>query len=703
MVSDRMSKYDQVFIFLSYSRKDETKIIVIENTLLKMNISRKKIFRDIPSIVLGDDWLDKIIEAIKEANVCFFLWTNNIEDSNIIKSERESAESLMRRIEFKNKGLFKGKNPQPYYIIDIVADNLNETLKLRLKTYGTKQQIRFESAVDFPNNVIQRFKKEVTPLLERIQEEENQYRKTKEDSLDKADQPSTKSLEKLRGIRELIRKIVETGQSFEAQFKYQEALSIYQRARKEARQNPEILLDIEQLQLDTLIASVFLQTGQAYEAKELYEEILEQRKELLKKELYIKLSLMHNLSEAYRALGKYPKTQQLLEKVLQCKEDQLGVEDHPSVLVTMQNLAGIYQMRGNYTEARELFERVVNEAETVFGIQHPKTLIFKNNLAGAYQVLGEYEEAQRIYSEVLKKREILLKENHPSTLTTIHKFAGLRKVQGKYMEAQELYERALTGRKELLGDSHPDTLITMHNFAELYRLKGDYTRAEDFYKFVLEKNKERFGENHPDTLSTTFSLAQFFMIQEKYKEAEELLDKVLEKRVEILGENHPDTLITMNELAQAYRNLKELKKAQQLSEEVVRKAKEQFGENHKNTLAYMATLARIYYDQGNNALYEKIRKDILDQRMNLFENDHSSTLTTTMNQGAYKKKKNGIERIEKLLALKEKKEKRLGRTHPEVLECMQELADEYNTQEEYEKAEEIYKEMEDRMENRLKN
>ena len=257
-MGDRMSKYDQVFIFLSYSRKDEAEIIVIENTLLKMNISRKQIFRDIPSIVLGDDWLDKVIKAIEEANVCFFLWTNNIEDSNIIKSERESAESLMKRIEFKNKGLFEGENPVPYYIVDIVADKLTETLKLRLDNYGTKHQIRFESTTDFTNNVVQTFKKEVTPLLDRIQEQENLLVKVKQVKLDKTDQLLTESIEELRTK---VSKFVKIGLALESQYQYKKALFLYEEARRYLGLSHHIALEDEETSLDTRIADLHYVLG----------------------------------------------------------------------------------------------------------------------------------------------------------------------------------------------------------------------------------------------------------------------------------------------------------------------------------------------------------------------------------------------------------------------------------------------------------
>ena len=177
-----MINYDRVSVFLSYPHEDEESILIIKNALLNMGLRKKHIFRDKDNIKPGDDWLEKIIEAIEDANACFFLWTNNIkEDSEIIRSERERAHKLMTEFSFLNLGLSDDKSPRPYYVIDIVGEILNESLARRLERYKKIQQIRFKSKKELLKTIEARFKEEVSPVLQKAQIEQERFQGTGRD------------------------------------------------------------------------------------------------------------------------------------------------------------------------------------------------------------------------------------------------------------------------------------------------------------------------------------------------------------------------------------------------------------------------------------------------------------------------------------------------------------------------------------------
>ena len=233
--------YNKVSVFLSYSREDEKEINIIKKTLNSLGIPEENIFIDTQAITPGEKSIRTIRKRIENANLCMFLWTNNIEDSSIIASEREHAHELLEDIEFIRKGkkkLGKDLSLKPYKVIDIIGEKLTPELRERLDGYGTQYiRIEFDEKKELERKIDERMKK-VLPLLREIQKSSKVPESGDETSISKE-----------RIIVE-IEKLVEIASRYVDQHKYEEALDLYREAEKESRNKQTILEESEKREIE---------------------------------------------------------------------------------------------------------------------------------------------------------------------------------------------------------------------------------------------------------------------------------------------------------------------------------------------------------------------------------------------------------------------------------------------------------------------
>ena len=167
-----------------------------------------------------------------------------------------------------------------------------------------------------------------------------------------------------------------------------------------------------------------------------------------------------------------------------------------ALLTTMHNLAFVYSSQGRYAEAEELYNRVLRSREQQLGSEHVRTLNTMHNLALVYWSQGRYAEAEELYNRVLRSREQQLGSDHVDVLNTMNNLALVYSSQGRYAEAEELYNRVLRSREQQLGSEHVSTLNTMHNLAFVYSSQGRYAEAEELYNRVLRSREQQLGSEH---------------------------------------------------------------------------------------------------------------------------------------------------------------------------------------------------------------
>jgi hypothetical protein len=91
---------------------------------------------------------------------------------------------------------------------------------------------------------------------------------------------------------------------------------------------------------------------------------------------------------ALRALGRYAEARDLAQETLARRRQMLG-DDHPYTLESANNLGNTLPYLSEYQAARDLHQDTLNRRRQVLGEDHPSTLNSANSLAADLRALGE--------------------------------------------------------------------------------------------------------------------------------------------------------------------------------------------------------------------------------------------------------------------------------------------------------------------------
>ncbi len=204
--------------------------------------------------------------------------------------------------------------------------------------------------------------------------------------------------------------------------------------------------------------------------------------------------------------------------------------------------------------------------------------------------------------------------------------------QGQYVKAEPLYEEALPVFAAGLGPDNEIVGITCDRLATVCQAVGHYARAEELFQRSIAISEKQFGADNPDLAKSLNNLAAFYQTTGQYAPAEELSLRSLKIFEDRYGADDPRTAMIMSNLGVLYRNMGQFRRAETL-------------------------LARAL------AIYEDYQKDelmiakILNNQGVLYEN-----------LGQYLKAINFFSRSLKILIAK------LGKNHPDVANCLHNLA-----------------------------
>ena len=600
-------KYDKVLVFLNSSRKDEREVLATENVLSKMGVPMHNIFRGNRRILSDREWGREIIRVIGKANLFLFLWTNNIERPANILGGKEIPNEEMMDSQFADEGRRKDEQHKPkYFIFILVAKELNDPLKERLKEYRSIQ-IPFENRDDFVFTIEEKIQIQIEPVLDEIQ-----------NSVDNTgEQYIQENLEKIRAVATLL----------ESQYMLEEALSLYLYLNDKQTS----LSDSRKIGLYISIARLYYLLGRYRDAEVFYQQAQVKSEALLGKDHPSTLQSLYALALLYQAQGRYNDAEVLYQQVRSMQEKLLG-KSHRDTLTTLTNLAKVYQAQGRYYNAETLYRQVQTILEGLLGKSHPDTLTTLTNLAKVYQAQGRYDDdAETLLQQIRSMQEKALGDDHPDALTTLTNLARVYLAQGRYDDAQKLYESARVRMKEALGEEHPETLKTLTSLAEVYLAQGRYDDAQKLYESARVRMKEVLGVDHPDTLRTLTSLAEVYLAQGRYDDAQKLYESARVGMKEVLEVDHPDTLRTLTSLAEVYRDQGRYDDAQKLYESARVRMKEVLGVDHPDTLRTLTSLAEVYRDQGRYDDAQKLYESARVRMKEALGEEHPETLKTLTN------------------------------------------------------------------------
>jgi tetratricopeptide (TPR) repeat protein len=238
-------------------------------------------------------------------------------------------------------------------------------------------------------------------------------------------------------------------------------------------------------------------------------------------------------------MGNASQAVNLLEHVINVRKTTL-VKTHPDLLTSQNTLASAYMNSGQTKEAVTLLEHVVRVRETTLVETHPSRLTSQHELARAYMNSGQTKEAVALLEHVVKVEETTLVETHPSRLTSQHELARAYMNSGQTKEAVALLEHVVRVHETTLVETHPSRLTSQHALARAYMNSGQTKEAVTLLEHVVKVEETTLVETHPSRLSSQHALACAYMDSGQTKEAVTLQEHVVRVHETTLVETHPD-------------------------------------------------------------------------------------------------------------------------------------------------------------------
>ncbi|MFN0126191.1 MAG: tetratricopeptide repeat protein [Verrucomicrobiales bacterium] len=347
------------------------------------------------------------------------------------------------------------------------------------------------------------------------------------------------------------------------------------------------------------------------------ERALELRRQELGLENEHTLGTMLALSEAYRETGKsYPDLVLYLRDKLELMKAKRGPDD-PLSLATMNNLAMAYKEMGKADEALPLYEETLKRVNATLAPEDPNTLTTMDNLAAAYRAANKLDNALPLLEAVVKRSR---------TFTRLHNLADAYRAAGKHEQALPLVEEKLKLIKAERGREHPYTLGNMNELAYAYYRAGKQEQALAVAEEAFALSKANLGLTHPVTIKAENNLGLSYRHFDKLDEALALLEEALRSSNAEHGPDAPGTITMKYNIGLTLWDLGKRDDAVRLYEEVVQFRKAKLAPQHTSTLDGMHTLATAYRDTGKTAQALSLFQELLELNADTRGSNHSETL-----------------------------------------------------------------------------
>ena len=324
-------------------------------------------------------------------------------------------------------------------------------------------------------------------------------------------------------------------------------------------------------------------------------------------------------------------------------------------------------------------------------------------LGDRYTKQYQFEKARFLYEVAQEKGKGSVLNSCEETELML-KIGETYYLQGNYSDAFDLYKKLLAQFKEDKRgsecDSYALTLRIKNNLAKVYRALGHYKKALDLYSEVVKSSKSK-KELVNITLTSINGWIRLLRAQGKYKEALQIYREKV-KDVDNREVEMELKLILKNNLGLLYWNLGCFNKARKIHLELELDMKDAFGEGHPETLANMRNLALAYSSLKD---YE-IALDKLEEAKSRSERvlgiGHPETLKCTNNLADIYRRLGRTDKALDLLKTIMSESEKLGKDHQTTLTIMYTLAMVYEDMCEFEKAEQLYKDVKCRAERDFK-
>ncbi|GFQ79999.1 hypothetical protein TNCT_188471 [Trichonephila clavata] len=287
------------------------------------------------------------------------------------------------------------------------------------------------------------------------------------------------------------------------------------------------------------------------ESMQILEEILQEREEILGSDSPGSLDIKEKMAMVLYKQQHFSEALKLVKDICLGQKEALNVETEDTMR-TRGLMAMVLHRQGDNIQALRILIEVAAKLTKILGEDHLEYLKVRTHEAVVWDALGTYDNALEINHEVIRKYEAMLGSNDSLTLTVRNNMGLVLKNQGKKEEALQVFAKVYEDRKHVLGRNHSDTLRTLHNMVSVLSSLDKWEEALNMYDDVLASQRATLGANHVDILRTQTHKADLLFSQRNYLSALKVYLENLDERKRILGPTHPEVLDTEGKILEVY-------------------------------------------------------------------------------------------------------------------------------------------------------
>lgn len=283
-------------------------------------------------------------------------------------------------------------------------------------------------------------------------------------------------------------------------------------------------------------------------------------------------SLLNDLGETYRNIGKLEDAQNYYEQALSIRRRELADHD-PDLAESINNYGHIFLHKREFDKMETLYEEALEKRKSMYGESHFKIAESYNNLAFVWEGKEEYEKAEDYLERAI---DIMEKdyEWHPDLALFKRNLALLKKRRGIFPEVEELFKSAWDVRKRLLGPEHRETLSSGAELVKWYQSRGNRDRAISICEELAETCERIIIYSDRQSIEALKKfpyefLAEAYAEKKVYEKSLEMYEKLKQIYIAESGEESEAIFTIMNTVAFNQRVAGEIATAISLYREIV--------------------------------------------------------------------------------------------------------------------------------------
>lgn len=367
----------------------------------------------------------------------------------------------------------------------------------------------------------------------------------------------------------------------------------------------------------------YLESGNYSQAKDLFVDLVELKKDLLGINSAEYAASLVNLAGIYSDLGEYDQAESLYLEAISNYKVSLG-DQHPDYATAVQHLGQLYESQARYTQAEALYLNAINIRKFAIGSFHPNYASSLFSLGRLYRKIGDYEKSKAFFEEALSIYEKSYGQLHPNYANATGEMGVLMQSMGQYTLAEAYLTQTLNLRRNIYGNQHRQVAEAQNNLASLYLAIGNFNKAEENYLQAVEIFEKALGDNNPDYATALNNLGDFYVAVMKFKEARANYQKALVIFGQTFGPSHPLYANTLNNLASLDRKTGNFEKAEQRYLQTLQMDERTVGKNHPSYATSLNNLAILYVATKKYKKAEPLYKESINIKKATLGENHPS-------------------------------------------------------------------------------